>query len=267
MNVVITGSTRGIGFGLAREFLRRGHDVAVSSRGAAAVEQAVAKLRAEFPQRKIVGRVCDVADYGQVQALWDAAAAALGRIDIWVNNAGRDGTKVPFFAIPPEDYVHTVNTNLIGLMHCNRVAIPAMYRQGSGMIWNMEGFGSNDMVRPAIAPYGTTKRALRYFTKALVAELGAKSKVQVGYLSPGMVVTDMLIPPPERRGEQWQKTKKLLNILADTVETVTPFLVEGMLRNHGRQGAAVRWLTAPKIQKRFLMAPFRKRDLFGPLGV
>ena len=265
MNVVITGSTRGIGHGLAREFLRRGHDVVISGRASAAVEKAAAELRGEFPARRVVARTCDVADYAQVQALWDAAVAGLGNIDIWVNNAGRDSTKVPFFMLPPDDYTATVNTNLIGLMHCNRVAIPGMYKQGGGMIWNMEGFGSNGAVRPTIGPYGATKCAVRYFTKALIGELG-KTPVRMGYLSPGIVVTGLLVPPPERRGKNWERAKKILNILADRVETVTPWLVEGMLREHGRHGAAVRWLTGPKVQGRFLMSLFRKRDLFSEVG-
>ena len=266
MHVVITGSTKGIGLGLAREFLKRGHDVVISSRGPADVERVVAELQAVYPGRKVVGKACDVADYAQVQALWAAAAAGLGSVDIWVNNAGRDGAKVPFFMIPPDDYVKTINTNLIGLMNCNRVAIPAMYKQGNGMVWNMEGFGSNGAVRPTIAPYGTTKYGLRYFTKALIQEL-ARTPVKIGYLSPGIVITDMIIPPPDRRDKNWERSKKILNILADTVETVTPYLVEGMLREHGKHGAAVRWLTGPKVQGRFLMSMFRKRDVFSAFGV
>jgi NAD(P)-dependent dehydrogenase (short-subunit alcohol dehydrogenase family) len=266
MNVVITGSTRGIGLGLAHEFLKAGHDVLVSGRSSAAVEQVVARLRAEFPGRKTAGKVCEVADFAQVQGLWDAAVAAFGSVDIWVNNAGADGIKAPFFMLPPDNYVKTINTNIIGLMHCNRVAIPAMYKQGSGMIWNMEGFGSNGAVRPTLSVYGTSKSAVAYFTRALVKELG-KSPVSVGYLSPGIVVTDLLVPPPERRNEHWEKSKKILNILADTVETVTPFLVAGMLANHGRNGAAVRWLTNGKVRMRFLMSIFRRRDVFGPLGL
>lgn len=265
MHIVITGSTRGIGLGLAREFLKLGHDVVISSRGSAAVEKALAGLRAEFPARKIVGKVCEVADYAQVQALWDAAVAALGSVDVWVNNAGADGMKVPFFMLPPDNYVKTINTNIIGLMHCNRVAIPAMYKQGSGMIWNMEGFGSNGAVRPTLSAYGTSKSAVAYFTRALVKELD-KSPVSVGYLSPGIVVTDLLVPPLEQRNKHWERSKKILNILADTVETVTPFLVAGMIANHGRNGAAVRWLTNGKVRMRFLMSIFRRRDVFGPLG-
>ncbi|MBM3465650.1 MAG: SDR family oxidoreductase [Armatimonadetes bacterium] len=264
MNVVITGSTKGIGLGMAREFLRRGHPVLVSSRGQAAVDQAVAHLAREFPGVRVAGQTCDVADYTQVEKLWAAAAAAFGRVDIWVNNAGRDDAKMPFFAIPPEQIRQTIETNLIGMMNCNRVAIPAMYKQKGGWIWNMEGFGSNGAIRPTVAVYGSTKYALRYFTKAMVMEL-KKGPVKVGYLSPGIVVTDLLVPPPDKRGEGWQKSKKILNILADSVETVTPFLVEGML-NARENGAAVRWLTDGKVRWRFLKALFVKRDVFTPLG-
>ena len=170
MNIVITGSTKGIGFGMARQFLIRGHDVMVSSRRVEAVGQAVEQLRRDYPQRTISGQACDVSDYDDVQTLWEKSVEALGSVDIWVNNAGRDGLKVPFFALPKEDYLQTISTNMVGLMHCNRVVIPGMYAQGGGTIWNMEGFGSNGQTRPGAGVYGATKYALKYFTKALAEE-------------------------------------------------------------------------------------------------
>ena len=264
MNIVITGSTKGIGFGMAREFLQRGHDVMISSRGADAVEKGIAKLRTEFPARVIAGEVCDVADYDDVERLWKISGEMLGQVDIWVNNAGRDGLKMPFFALPRDDYMLTVQTNVVGLLNCNRVVIPGMYQQGGGAIFNMEGFGSNGQTRPTTSVYGMTKYALRYFTKAVAQEL-AKTPVRMGYLSPGIVVTDMLVPPPEQRGDRWEQTKKILNILADTVDTVCPFLVEGML-NSTKNGDAIRWLTPGKVRWRFFTSLFRKRDIFTPLG-
>ena len=265
MNVVITGSTKGIGYGMTREFLRRGHDVMISSRRPEAVAQAVAALNGEFPERIVLGQPCDVADFGQVQALWDAAADGFGHVDFWINNAGRDGLKRPFFALPKEDYLQTVQTNIVGLLHCNRVVIPGMYQQGGGTIWNMEGFGSNGQTRMGASVYGATKCALRYFTQSVSEELDG-TPVRMCFLSPGIVVTDMLVPPPEQRGEGWEQVKKILNILADTVETVTPFLVDGMLAAD-KNGAAVRWLTRPKVLWRFFASRFRKRDIFTPLGL
>lgn len=265
MNIVITGSTKGIGYGMAREFLRRGHDVGVSSRGEAAVAKAVAELSAEFPGRKIVGEPCDVANYDDVTRLWNKSAEQLGTIDIWINNAGRDGLKMPFFALPKDDFMLTVQTNVVGLLNCNRIVIPEMYKQGGGAIFNMEGFGSNGQTRPAAGVYGMTKCALRYFTKAISKEL-EKTPVRMGYLSPGIVVTDMLVPPPDQRGEGWEQTKKIMNILADTVDTVCPFLVEGIL-NSEKNGDAIRWLTPGKVRWRFFSSLFHKRDIFSPLGL
>ena len=265
MNIVITGSTKGIGYGMAREFLKRGHNVMVSSRRAEAVAQVVTDLSSEFPGQTVLGRPCDVGEFDHVQALWKAAADGFGQVDIWINNAGRDGLKTPFFALPKEDYLLTVQTNIVGLLHCNRVVIPGLYKQGGGTIWNMEGFGSNGQTRVGASVYGTTKYALRYFTQSVSKELEG-TPVKMCYLSPGIVVTDMLVPPPEQRGEGWEQVKKILNILADTVETVTPFLVDGILATD-KNGAAVRWLTKQKVWWRFFSSRFRKRDIFTPLGL
>jgi NAD(P)-dependent dehydrogenase (short-subunit alcohol dehydrogenase family) len=259
MNVIITGSTKGIGLGMAREFLKRGHKVVISSRGQAAVDNAVAQLGQEFSTEMVAGQPCDVADFNQVQHLWNAGVAAFGSIDYWINNAGRDGVQESFAEMPPEDYVSTVNTNLIGVMHCNRVAMAGMLKQGGGRIWNMEGFGSNGQAMAKYGPYGATKYALRYFTKVMVKECKG-TPVEMCYLSPGMVLTDMLASKEAQQEADWARKKGIYNILADTVETVTPWLVENMLASKGN-GAAVRWLTAPKVIGRFLMSRVRKRDV------
>jgi NAD(P)-dependent dehydrogenase (short-subunit alcohol dehydrogenase family) len=262
MNVVITGSTKGIGLGMAREFLKRGHNVVISSRGQAAVEHAVAELGRDFATDKIAGQPCDVADFGQVQTLWNKAVEAFGPVDEWINNAGRDGIQEMFHKMPPDDYVATINTNLIGVMHCNRVALAGMLEQGKGRIWNMEGFGSNGQTMERYGPYGASKYALKYFTKVMTKEV-KNTPVQVCYLSPGMVLTDMLASREAMAEPDWDRKKGVYNILADTVETVTPWLVENILAARGN-GAAVRWLTGPKVVARFLLSRFRKRDIVTP---
>lgn len=266
MNVVITGSTKGIGLGLAREFLRRGHSVVISSRGQAAVDAAITELQKDFGPERIAGQPCDVADRSQVQTLWDKAVAAFSDVDIWINNAGRDGIQQLFHELPPDDYEATVNTNLIGVMHCDHIALNGMHKQGKGTIWNMEGFGSNGQAMAKYGPYGTTKYGLRYFTKVLAKEC-KNTPVSVCYLSPGMVVTDMLISAEMRNSPDWSKKRGIYNILADTVDVVTPWLVDNVLAKHGENGAAVRWLTTPKVIWRFLTARITGRDILTPLGM
>ncbi len=263
MNIVITGSTKGIGLGMAREFMQRGHKVLISSRSQAAVDEVVATLSMEFSAELIAGQPCDVGNYFQVQALWDAGIAAFERIDYWINNAGRDGIHENFANTPQEDYVATINTNLTGVMHCSRVAMAGMLTQGSGRIWNMEGFGSNGQTMEKYGPYGASKYALRYFTKVMVNECKG-TPVEMCYLSPGMVLTELLISKEAQSAPDWERKKGVYNILADTVETVTPWLVENMLASKGN-GAAVRWLTTPKVICRFLISRFKKRDIISAL--
>ncbi len=123
----------------------------------------------------------------------------------------------------------------------------------------MEGLGSDGRITPGLSIYGTSKRAMTYFTDAIVKE-NKDSQVKIGFLSPGMVVTDLLIGDMDRDKEKWQRQKRIFNILADRVETVTPFLVKQILWNT-KHGAKIAWLTTPKIAFRFLTAPFIKRDI------
>lgn len=81
VSVVITGSTRGIGLGLAREFLGCGHGVMISGRRQADCDAVAAKLRATYPDAPVEAKACDVTQIDSLHALWDAAAAALERLD------------------------------------------------------------------------------------------------------------------------------------------------------------------------------------------
>ena len=133
-NVVITGSTRGIGRGLAVEFLKRGHNVVVSSRRQADVDKAVAELAA-VGMAKAVGRTCDVTKKADVQALWDFAVATFGHVDFWINNAGRATSRFAVHELP-EELVHTlVDGNLKGSIFGSQVAITGFRRQGFGALY------------------------------------------------------------------------------------------------------------------------------------
>jgi regulator of sigma D len=80
-------------------------------------------------------------------------------------------------------------------------------------------------------------------------------------LSPGIVITDLLMDGYVGTGEDLARAQRVFNILGDTVETVTPYLVERILANT-QHGAYINWLTTPKVIYRFLTARFTQRDLF-----
>lgn len=257
-NVVITGSTRGIGLGLAKEFRRLGHDVVVSSRGQAAVDAAVAEVSAAPGSGKVLGQPCDVSQRDQVQGLWDAAAGQ-GKIDIWINNAGLAGPKVNLPQLTKADMEPVIATNIWGMIWGTQVPLNGMTAQGHGKIFNFEGFGSDGMTAPGLTIYGATKAALTYFTKSMNKEVKG-SPVLLGTISPGIVVTDLLEETKDLDPAAWEKTKKLYNILGDRVETVVPYLAAEVLAA-SKPGAAIKWLTTPKAAWRFMSAGITKRKV------
>ncbi len=259
-NVVITGGTRGIGRGLATEFLRRNCRVVITGRDRSQVNSVVAELGAEHQPDNIAGIDCEVSSCDDLNALWSFAANNFGNVDIWINNAGVSIVRKPLHEQSAEDLQTIVSTNLTGALLASKVAIAGMHAQGSGQLWNMEGFGSGDQTAVGMVAYGATKRAVTYLNKALQKEVKG-SPVQVCSLSPGIVVTDLLIGDYDLESEEWKKAKKILNILGDTAETVTPHLVDCILRAD-KSGAKVAWLTTPKAFGRFMKAGFNKRDLF-----
>jgi NAD(P)-dependent dehydrogenase (short-subunit alcohol dehydrogenase family) len=260
-NVVITGSTRGIGYGLADAFLARGCNVTVSGRTQEKVGEAVAKLAAKHGAERALGYPCDVTRFEQVQALWNAAVARWGQVDIWINNAGTGHAQTDFWDESPEELAAVVGTNVIGAMYGARVALKGMLAQGFGSFYNVEGLGSDGRRVEGLTLYGSTKHALKYLTDSLVEETRG-TPVLVGALRPRMVVTDLLTQQYRERPEEWERAKRIFNILADRVETIAPWFADQILGNT-RSGARFRWLSTGKAMGRFLSAPFRKRNLFG----
>jgi NAD(P)-dependent dehydrogenase (short-subunit alcohol dehydrogenase family) len=265
MNIVITGGTRGIGRGMAEEFVRRGHDVVISGRDAAAVERAATEIEATGSGR-CTGAAGEISLAATHEALWSLAVERFGPVDIWVNNAGMTNRKQKLDQVPPEEVQAVVSANLTGLINGCRVAIAGMLEQGKGKIFNMEGFGSDGMTQEGMTTYGATKRAVRYVTDSLAKEY-ADSPLIIANLSPGIVVTEFVTRDLYAHDpEELNKRKKFLNLLADRVETVAPALVDGMLALD-KNGGAVRWMTPTQALGRILVSPFRKRDPFAePAG-
>ena len=259
-NIVITGSTRGIGFSMATEFLRAGCNVTLSGRGEALAEAAHTAL-SPF-EGKYIYVPCNVQEKASLQKLWDTSLAQWGGIDIWINNAGQNASHV-FSWETGETYTENViKTNILGMIYGSQIAASGMLKQGHGTIYSMEGLGSNNMIQPKTILYGTTKHALTYFMKGLAKELEGTGVI-VGRLSPGMMLTDFITKTPD--GEQSEiisdeKFKKLFNILADKPETVARFFISRILSNT-KNNVQIAWLTNRKAAWRFMTAGLRKNRL------
>ena len=204
--------------------------------------------------------ICDVTVYARVQELWDAAKARFGQIDIWINNARTVHSETEIWNYTPDEVKTVIETNVIGTMHGAIVAMKGMQEQGFGSIYNMEGLGSDGRVIKGMVLYGTSKSALGYLTKAMAKETRS-TPIFVGGLRPGMVVTKFITEQYEGHPEEWERVKKIFNILSDRVETVTPWLAKKILANN-KNGVTISWLSKSKIMRRFLTAPFHKRHVF-----
>lgn len=258
--IVITGSTRGIGRGLTEAFLKKGCAVTISGRSQKSVDDAVSQLAEEHGHERLMGQCCDVTELSQVEALWEAAGRRFGGVDIWINNAGIGHGLQPMWELSPEVVQAVIETNVLGTANGVRVAMRGMMEQGYGQIFNMEGFGSNGRTREGMSIYGTSKAAIHFLDQSLIEE-SEDTPVLVGSISPGMVMTDLILDRFEEDPQALERARRIFNILADRVEDVAPFIVDRVLENE-KHGAMIVWLTRWRMIWRFLSAPFRERDVF-----
>jgi short-subunit dehydrogenase len=259
-HVVITGGTRGIGLEMAKQFLKAGCSVTITGRKDIISD----KLKSELSpfEGKYQYVTSNVQKSSDIEALWDSSVKAWGQIDIWINNAGQNCPHEFCYNTEAEYVDAVIDTNIKGVIYGSQVAAKNMLKQGHGQIWNMEGLGSNDMIQLKTILYGTTKRALTYFTKGLAKELEG-TPVIAGRLSPGMMLTDFITKTPEGDSSPVIKDKQfrfIFNTLADRPETVAEYFIPRILSNT-KNDAHLVWLTNRKSMVRFMTAPFVKREL------
>jgi NAD(P)-dependent dehydrogenase (short-subunit alcohol dehydrogenase family) len=259
-SIVITGSTRGIGFGLAESFLARNCAVMISGRSRESVDNALEELRSKCPENRVFGQPCDVRDPEQLQALWNEAIARFGKINIWINNAGLSGPQMEIWKLAPGQVKEVVDTNILGVVFGSQIAVRGMLSQGFGSLYNMEGMGSDGRMLEGLISYGMTKSGVNYFTKGLAQETKGRSII-VGSLSPGMVITSFLTEHYKDKPEEFEKAKRIFNIIANRVEDVAPWLADKILENE-KSGKRILYMSRWSYLFRFLSAPFSKRDIF-----
>ncbi len=184
---LVTGGNKGLGKAMARGFAEAGADVVIASRHADQLEAALADILAGTGRR---GRffVCDVADRAAVAKLAADAEAAMGKIDVLVNNAGMNAPQ-PVDAVDDSTWDRVLEVNLSSVMALTRAVAPGMKARRWGRVIHISsimGFVSKE----GRNAYSATKTALLGLCRASALDLGPFG-VTVNCLAPGPFLTDM----------------------------------------------------------------------------
>jgi chlorophyll(ide) b reductase len=212
-------------------------------------------------------------------------------IDVWINNAGVSGGYKMFAEQTPEQLESVVKTNLIGPMLCTHALMTTasndVKSHGDGEnsnhnhhhhhkvhVFNMDGAGVDGLATPNYAAYGSTKAGLGQLFKTLTREFNQhrhhhigsddsyeanSTKVLLSMLSPGMVLTDLLL-----QGATPSLLSLVFNTLCEQPETVAAFLVPRVrsVVAQGQGGAYIRYLTPLRVVAKLSMAGFNRNRFF-----
>ena len=177
---IVTGGSTGIGRAIAAEYVEQGAEVVICGRTESAGEQTAEAVDCAF-------RRCDVREYEQVESLVEGVVGDHGRLDVMVNNAGI-GSETSLDEMSIEEWRNVVRTNLDGVMHGSKAALPHLLETG-GCIVNVESIYGLRGGKGA-ASYSAAKGGVVNFTQQVAVDFADRG-VRVNGICPGFVRTPM----------------------------------------------------------------------------
>ena len=178
---LVTGGSRGLGRATALRFAEEGCKVAICARGQDGLDRAVDEIRAHGVE--VFGAAADVARPGETERFVDAAAAALGGVDVLVNNVGGSVGSADLLTSSDEDWRETFDLNLFHAVRAIRAAVPHMAMSNGGSVVTIASISG---WKPADsgAQYGSAKAAEMFLSGSLALELAPRN-IRVNTVSPG----------------------------------------------------------------------------------
>ncbi len=177
--VLITAGAGGIGREIARAFTAQGGKIYVCDID----EAALTAIRKEIPG--VTAAHCDMASRTAIERMVPEAVAALGGLDVLVNNAGIAGPTQPVDQMPPAEWDKVVAVNLTAMFDVSRLAIPHLKKSKGGCIINLSSIAGRGGF-PNRSPYAATKWGVIGLTKTLSMELG-EWNIRANAIAPGAV--------------------------------------------------------------------------------
>lgn len=183
--IVITGASGGIGAELARQLGRAGHTIVLAARREAELRRAAADAGA-----RALAVVTDVTRRASMEALRDAALREFGRVDVWVNNAGRGITR-SVLELTDADVDEMMTVNVKSALYGMQAIIPHFVERGAGHLINVSSFLGRVPLAAHRSAYNAAKAALNALTANLRMDLAARyPEIHVSLVMPGVVTTD-----------------------------------------------------------------------------
>jgi 3-hydroxybutyrate dehydrogenase len=187
---VVTGSTSGIGLGIARAFAAAGADVVINGLGKPEdIERVLAELEHDHPQSRVVYNDANLMKGEEASGLIEQTIAGFGRVDILVNNAGIQHVS-PIESFPPEKYEAIIALNLSAAWYTTRAAFGSMKQNGFGRIINVAS-AHGLVASPFKSVYVAAKHGVIGLTKTVALE-GAEHNVTCNAICPGYVWTPLV---------------------------------------------------------------------------
>ena len=188
MVAIVTGSSRGLGRAIAKEYAKEGAKVVVCARSqsptglAGTMEETAADIRAEGGE--VLALACDVTDQSQVEDMVRQVLDRYERIDVLVNNAGAMVLGQTLLEIEPARWKQVVEVNVTGPYLVTRAVLPTMINQQRGSIINIGSRMADDPKQGGGVLYSSSKAALQMFSYCLADEV-RQHNIAVNILSPG----------------------------------------------------------------------------------